>query len=243
MDEEGSVSTPSTPSTTSVSTPPSPPMRGTKVRPLNDNAHSNRRERSRPSVFQGDGLEAFVEMYGGGDRARSPDTPDPQSPQSPMKRYQQSKGDDPWQPETMGGQVVCEYSGEVKGERVRQVSYAVEDSHKVFGGTEEAQNQTSNKISPATIETGINDAKETIPIDRTQKSHLRDLMAQNQAERQKKISKRGVYAPARQRKNTKKDHGASVVIETGEVAGVERDEKDEKDVKRIADGISVRRLL
>lgn len=115
MDEEGSVFTPSTPSTTSVSTPPSPPMRGTKVRPLNDNTHSNSRERSRPSVFQGDGLEAFVEMYGGGDRARSPDTPDPQSPQSPMKRYQQSKGDDPWQPETMGGHVVCEYSGEVKG--------------------------------------------------------------------------------------------------------------------------------
>lgn len=64
-------------------------------------------------------------------------------------------------------------------------------------------------------------------------------MAQSQAERQKKISKRGVYAPARQRKNTKKDDGLSVFIETGEVVGPERDERDEKDKKKIADGISV----
>lgn len=90
-------------------------MRGTKVRPLNGNTHSNSRERSRPSAFQGDGFEAFVEMYGGGDRARSPGTPDPQFPPSPMERYQYWKGEDPWQPETMGSQVEGECSGEVKG--------------------------------------------------------------------------------------------------------------------------------
>lgn len=112
MDEEESVSTPST---ASVSTPQSPPMHGTKVRSLSGDKHRSSRERSRPSVFQGDGLEAFVEMYGSGDSdsTRSTHTPDPLLPPSPMERYEHWNEEEPWQPsETMDGHAAGKYSGE-----------------------------------------------------------------------------------------------------------------------------------
>lgn len=110
MDEEDGVPTPS-PST--ISTPPSPPMRGTKVRPLNGGDGNNSRESVRPSVFQGDGLEVFIEMYGTGDETRS--TEATLSP-SPMERYESCNEDIPWRLRgTMNGDVSKEDQVEIEG--------------------------------------------------------------------------------------------------------------------------------
>lgn len=81
-------------------------MRGTKVKPLNGGDRSNGQERVRPSVFQGDGLEAFIEMYGTGDETTSPEVT---LPPTPMERYEHWKEEVPWRLRgTMNGDVVKE---------------------------------------------------------------------------------------------------------------------------------------
>jgi hypothetical protein len=93
MDEEGvsTASTPSTTSTPSISTPESPPMHGTKMRPFKEKNYSSSRERKRPSVFQGDGLDAFIENYCSGDGSWNRETLDTLPPPSPIERYEQDK--------------------------------------------------------------------------------------------------------------------------------------------------------
>lgn len=111
MDEEEGVSTPST---TSPSTPQSPPMHGTKVRPLDGSDRSSRREKMRPSVFQGDGLDAFIEMYGNGNSAGSTGTSEALFPPSPMERYEHWEEDVPWQ---LSGTMDGDVAGESREER------------------------------------------------------------------------------------------------------------------------------
>ncbi|KFY72135.1 hypothetical protein V499_07706 [Pseudogymnoascus sp. VKM F-103] len=230
MDDDESVSTPSTtpatsPSTTSpsLSTPRSPPMSGTKVRLFDGNNYNSSRERKRPSVFQGDGLAAFIDIYCSPDASRSPGTPEYLAPQSPMERYYQEE-EVPWQLSgTMDGTVAGEPREEREDERERRLSNVVEDALKVFSGTNEASAQPPNSKSPATIEVVVNHGKNTIPTSEMQESLLHDLMVPSQVERKKKMFTKGaVYSHIRQRKAARKENGAIVVEET---RGVERGKK------------------
>lgn len=64
--------------------------------PFKGNNYSSSRERKRPSVFQGDGLDAFIENYCSGDGSRNRETLDTLSPPSPIERYKQDE-EVPWQ--------------------------------------------------------------------------------------------------------------------------------------------------
>ncbi|OBT87422.1 hypothetical protein VE02_04686 [Pseudogymnoascus sp. 03VT05] len=226
MDEEESVSTPSTtpatsPSTTSpsLSTPRSPPMPGMKMRPFDGNNYNSSRERKRPSVFQGDGLDAFIDIYCSRDGSRSSGTPECLLPPSPMERYYRDE-EVPWQLSgTMDGTVAKEPREEREdGERERRLSYVVEDALKVFSGTNEASSQPPNSKSPATIEMVVNHDKNTIPTSEPQESLFHDLMVLSQIERKKKMFTKGaVYTHVRQRKSARKEDDALAVEELGEV--------------------------
>lgn len=89
-------------------------MRGTKVRPLNGNNGVSRREGVRPSVFQGDGLEAFIDMYVGGDGARSTEIPNALFPPSPMERYEHWDDDVAWR---LSGNMNGDVAGEAREDR------------------------------------------------------------------------------------------------------------------------------
>lgn len=61
------------------------------MRPFKEKNYSSSRERKRPSVFQGDGLDAFIENYCSGDGSWNRETLDTLPPPSPIERYEQDK--------------------------------------------------------------------------------------------------------------------------------------------------------
>ncbi|KFY36080.1 hypothetical protein V494_05342 [Pseudogymnoascus sp. VKM F-4513 (FW-928)] len=165
MDEEEGVSSPST---TTISTPQSSPMYGTDVRPLHGNNRRRSRERMRPSVFQGDGLEAFIEIYGTGEKNPSKEIPKASFFPSPIERYKHWNDEVPWRPsENMHSDVGRGSREEREDERERRLSNVVEGALKVFSSPNEASSQSSNSKSPATVKAIVHDGKEMSPTEET----------------------------------------------------------------------------
>ncbi|OBT72138.1 hypothetical protein VF21_08777 [Pseudogymnoascus sp. 05NY08] len=188
------------------------------MRPFDGNNYNSSRERKRPSVFQGDGLDAFIDIYCSRDGSRSSGTPECLLPPSPMERYYRDE-EVPWElGGTMDGTVAKDPREEREdGERERRLSYVVEDALKVFSGTNEASAQPPNSKSPATIEVVVKHGN-TIPTSEPQESLFHDLMVLSQVERKKKMFTKGaVYTHVRQRKSARKEDDALAVEELGEV--------------------------
>jgi hypothetical protein len=97
---------------------PSSPLHGMKVSPLDSDNHGRGSygEERRVSSFFGDGLNAFLAIYGNGDGPRRAEASEVQFPPGPMDRYEYWDEDVPGQPSGhMGADVVGVSEGKGEG--------------------------------------------------------------------------------------------------------------------------------